>query len=284
MKLGVFTVCMPDYEPLAALDVLGKMGYDGVEWRVTQDTGDRNNPSFWSGNRTSMTAAEVIERAPELKARAQAAGVAMPSLGAYLAIDSCTFADAELHMRATAAIGAKNVRISAGQYGRQPGKFWDLFKQARANYAKLTELAARHNVRVVIETHMGQLGPSVMNARAILEGLDPRHVGIMWDPANQVTEGRETYKMALEIAGEYLAEVHAKNTRAVCTPDQVNGQRIWRDEAAPLRDGIVNWPEVIKALKSIGYDGWIFFEDFSTEVPLLDRLRDNLAWFRELTA
>ena len=275
---------MPDYEPLAALDLLGKLGYDGVEWRCTTDDGDRTKPSFWSGNRTSMAAAEVIQRAPELKARAQAAGVAMPSLGAYIAIDGCTFEDAELHMRATAAIGAKNVRISAGQYGRTPDKFWDLFKQARANYAKLADLAAQHNVRAVIETHMGQLGPSVMKARAILEGLDPRYVGIMWDPANQVTEGRETYRMAVEIAGEYLAEVHAKNVRAVATNDRVTGQRIWRDESAPLRDGIVNWPEVIKALRAVGYDDWIFFEDFSTEIPLLDRLRDNLAWFRELTA
>ena len=273
MKLGVFTVSMPDYEPLEAATVLKKLGYDGVEWRCTTDTGDRSKPSFWSGNRTSMTAAEIIQRSPELKAT----GLAMPSLGSYIAIDSCTFEDAELHMRATAAIGAKNLRISAGQYGRQPGKFWDLFKKARENYAKLADLAAKHNVRAVIETHMGQLGPSAFKARAILEGLNPKHVGIMWDPANQTYEGSETYKMALDIAGEYLAEVHAKN--ACWLP----GDKGWRYESAPLRTGIVNWPEIIQCLEAIGYDDWIIFEDFSTEVPLLDRLKDNLAWFRELT-
>ncbi|MCG3148666.1 MAG: hypothetical protein PCFJNLEI_02111 [Verrucomicrobiae bacterium] len=279
MKLGIFSVSLPDYEPLEAAALLKQLGYDGVEWRCTTDTGDKTKPSFWSGNRTTMTAEEIIRRAPELKAT----GLAMPSLGAYIAIDTCTFAEAELHMRATAAIGAKNVRISAGSYGRQPGKYWDLFKQARANYAQLAELATKHNVRVVIETHMGQLGPSVMKARAILEGLDPRHVGIMWDPANQVYEGSETYKMALDIAGEYLAEVHAKNTR--CLPGEiVNGCRQWKKQAAPLREGIVDWPQVIQELKASGYDGWIFFEDFSTDQPLLERLKDNLAWFRELTA
>lgn len=278
MKLGVFTVSMPDYEPIEAAALLKQFGYDGVEWRCTTDTGDRSKPSFWSGNRTSMTAEEIIRRAPELKAT----GLAMPSLGSYIAIDSCTFADAELHMRAAAAIGAKNLRISAGQYGRAPGQFWDLFKKARENYAQLADLAAKHNVRAVIETHMGQLGPSAMKARAILEGLNPQHVGIMWDPANQVFEGGENYKMALEIAGEYLAEVHAKNSRYV-PGEKANGFRPWQYQSAPLRDGIVNWPDVIKTLKAFGYDDWIFFEDFSTEQPLLDRLKDNLAWFRALT-
>lgn len=281
MKLGVFTVCMPDYAPSEALEILAKMGYDGIEWRVTKDDGDRSKPSFWSGNRTSMTAEELLQRAPELKQQAQALGLAMPSVGAYMNIAAGNFAEAELHMRATAALGAKNVRISAGPYN---GTFPELFKQARANYAKLADLAAKHNVRVVIETHMGQLGPSVMKARAILEGLDPRHVGIMWDPANQVTEGSEVYKMALEIAGEYLAEVHAKNVRYAATDNRIAGQRIWRIDNAPLRDGIVDWPEVIKALQAAGYNGWIFFEDFSTELPLLDRMRDNLTWFRELTS
>ncbi len=37
MKFGVFTVSMPDYEPLEALEVLANLGYDGVEWRVTPD-------------------------------------------------------------------------------------------------------------------------------------------------------------------------------------------------------------------------------------------------------
>jgi len=283
MKLGVFTVSMPDYEPLEALDLLAKLGYDGIEWRCTTDTGDKTKPGFWSGNRTTMTAAEIIERAPELKKRAQAAGIAMPSLGAYIGAGTTTFEDAELHMRATAAIGAKNVRISAGSYGRRPGTYWELLKQARESYVKLAELAAKHNVRAVIETHMGQLGPSVSKARTILEGLDPKHVGIMWDPANQVMEGSETYKMALEIAGEYLAEVHAKNARYV-PGEKTDGYRVWKYESSPLRDGVVNWPEVIKCLKAIGYNDWIFFEDFSTGQPLLDRLTDNLKWFRELTA
>jgi sugar phosphate isomerase/epimerase len=95
-------------------------------------------------------------------------------------------------------------------------------------------------------------------------------------------EGSESYKMAIDIAGEYLAEVHAKNAWYV--PEKLDGYRLWKYQSSPLRDGVVNWPEVIKCLKAAGYDDWIIFEDFSTEQPLLDRLTDNLKWFRELTA
>lgn len=283
IKLGVFTVSMPDYEPAEALRVLKDLGYDGVEWRITTDTGDRAKPTFWSGNRTTMTPQELIERAPELKRQAAGLGLAMPSIGSYIGIAGGDFDAAELNMRAAAAIGARSLRISAGGYAAGESYPAQVAK-ARAHYARLAELAARHGVRAVIETHMGQLGPSVATARAILDGLDPRHVGIMWDPGNQVTEGSEVYRMAIENAGEYLAEVHAKNARWVATDQVVAGQRIWKTEPAPLREGIVNWPEVVKALKVAGYDGWIFFEDFSSQAPLRERLQDNLGWFRTLIA
>ena len=63
MKLGVFTVSMPDYDILETFDKLAGLGYDGAELRVCEDKGDRAKPSFWSGNRTTLTATEVLSRA-----------------------------------------------------------------------------------------------------------------------------------------------------------------------------------------------------------------------------
>jgi sugar phosphate isomerase/epimerase len=283
MKLGVFTVSMPDYEPLEALEVLAELGYDGVEWRVTPDQGDRTKPTFWSGNRTSMTAADVIARAGELKARAKSLKLQMPALGAYIVSGFHDLASIEEHFRAAAAIGARHVRVSPGGYDFKRGDYARQVKEARTRYAKLAKLAAKHGVRSLIETHMGQLGPSISKARTILEGLDPKHVGIMWDPGNQIVEGGETYAMAIDIAGEYLGEIHAKNMKFV-QKETVNGQVTWQAVPVPVREGMVNWPEVIAALKKAGYRGWIHFEDFSTEHPLQERLRDNLMWFRELLA
>ncbi len=281
IKLGVFTVSMPEFEPLEALEVLAQMGYDGAEWRVVKDGGDKSRPSFWSGNRTSMTAEELIANAANLKKKAKSLGLQMPSIGSY--IDSCDLPAVELHMRAAASIGATSLRVSPGKYDPREGPYARQIAKARESYARVADLAKKHKVRSLIETHMGLLTPSVSKARAVLEGLDPKHVGIMWDPGNQVVEGSEVYAMALSIAGEYLAEVHAKNMKHV-QKTEVKGQLTWATAACPVYEGIVNWPAVVAELKQTGYKGWIFLEDFSTDLPIRERLQKNATWFKSLLA
>jgi sugar phosphate isomerase/epimerase len=279
MKLGVFSVSMPEYEPMAAMEKLAKLGYDGIEWRVIDDRGDRTKPSFWSGNRTSLSARQIPDEGDAIVAKARALGLEMPSLGAY--IDSTDLDDVELHFRAAVKLGAKSVRVSPGAYDRKGPRYRDQMRTARERYARVAEIAKQHDVRALIETHMGLLTPTVVAARAVLEGLDPAAVGIMWDPANQVTEGLETYEMALDCAGEYLAEVHIKNQRHVVVGRE-DGRALWKVEFCPLEEGFVDWPAVIAELRRIGYEGWLMFEDFSTAVPIDARLEQNLAFIRAI--
>ena len=279
IKLGVFTVSLPDYDPVKALEVLAELGYDGVEWRIVKDAGDRSHPSFWSGNRTSMSPVEVIANAKMLKRKAREFGLRMPSLGTYL---DCSDLDAvDLNMRAAVAIGARNLRIASGVYDGNKMKHADMMRKARRAYAKVAKLAAQHKVRALIETHMGLVAPSVFATMQILQGLDPKDVGIMWDPANQIAEGGETVAMALDIAGDYLAEVHAKNMKFV-QQDTVRGQQVWSLANCPVHEGLVNWPDVVDHLHKINYKGWVMLEDFSTAKPAKERLRQNLRYFRAL--
>lgn len=280
MKLGVFTVSTPDYSPEECLTNLKNMGYDGIEWRVTEDDGDQSQPSFWSGNRSSMTAKELIEKAPALIKLAKDVGMEMPSLGAYLDCDNME--NVKIHFEAAQSIGAKNIRISPGLFDPEKN-YNEQIDIVKEQYSNIAELAKSYSVRAVIETHMRQLAPSISKAMTILSDLDPKYVGIMWDPGNQVVEGVEVYPMAMDIAGPYLAEVHAKNLRWEAGETE-NGRVKWSGVSCPLREGIVDWPNLIQLLKERQYDGWIFFEDFSTEQPLGTRLKDNLAWFRELIA
>jgi len=279
MKIGVFTVCVPDYEPIEAIEKLKAMGFDGVEWRVTKDEGDKNNPSFWSGNRATFTAGELIENAESLKAKCNEVGMEMPSIAAY--IDCNDLSQVELHLKAAAAVGAGAVRIGPGQYDREGLAYPQQVEKAARQYAKVADLARKYGVRALIETHMNQLAPSITKAMNILRGLDPKHVGIMWDPANQIYEGLEMPQMAIAEAGQYLGEVHVKN--AVNVKEQESDeQTIWKTTWASVRHGCVNWPEIIAELKKANYDGWLMFEDFSTTAPREKQIADNLNWFRKL--
>lgn len=278
MKLGVFTVSVPEWDPIETLRILSEMGYDGVQWRVYADK-PQETPGFWRGNRCSMSAEQIIQRADELKAKAAESKLEMPSLAAYVSCDD--LAAVELHLQAAKAIGAKACRIGTPGYDAEKGDYYKLLKSSREQFAQVAKLAAKYGVRAITEIHPGLITTTMSKCRAVLDGLDPKHVGIIWDVCNQVSEGLETYRMALDIGGPFLHEVHVKNCRWVTKGNE--GKTVkWVNEPCPIWEGIVDWPAVIKTLKEFGYNGWLHFEDFSTAMPLRQRTKENHDYIRSL--
>ena len=106
------------------------------------------------------------------------------------------------------------------------------------------QLSSAYGVRALIETHMQTIVPSPSAAAAFLADRDPARVGVIFDPGNMVFEGHEPYRMAVEV-----------------------------DEQV-----------VFAALKAVGYEGWMSFEDFTTDQPLYERTRDNIRYAREVLA
>ena len=49
-----------------------------------------------------------------------------------------------------------------------------------------------------------------------------------------------------------------------------------------MRKGVVDYADVLRGLKKVGYDGWLSFEDFSQEVGQAERVRDNLVYIKEV--
>ena len=60
------------------------------------------------------------------------------------------------------------------------------------------------------------------------------------------------------------------------------GGGVWRGHWAPLRDGVVDFPALFAALRTVGYDDWIVVEDFSQAYDSVTALRENLAFLRDL--
>ena len=48
-----------------------------------------------------------------------------------------------------------------------------------------------------------------------------------------------------------------------------------------MREGIIDWLQVMKALKETGFDGYLSNEDF-TNLPIDVKLKDNLAYLKEI--
>lgn len=282
MKYGVFTVCMPEFSVEEGIEKLAEWGYDGVEWRVVnQSPSADGKPGFWAGNRCTISEDEVLEKAEEVRKRCHDAGIEILSIASYL---NCGQPErVERVFEAAVKMGTSRIRVGAARYnGTQD--YRRLLETTIEGYGKIEKLARKHGVRALAETHHGTIIASASAAYRLVSHFDPRYVGVIHDAGNMVAEGFENYQMAFELLGEYLAEVHVKNTGWERGETGPNGQQLWRHGWAGMKEGVVDWAVLMKALKSVGYDGWLSIEDFSGQRPTEEKLPGDLSYLRQLEA
>jgi sugar phosphate isomerase/epimerase len=277
MKFSVFTASTPDWTPAEAARNLAEQGWDGVEWRVT-DQAPADPPGFWAGNRATWPLTGLEESLAEIGRVTKEAGLEFSGVGAYVKVGDRH--DVVRVLSATAALDAGQVRLTMPALGDDT--YPALFAQARADLEWAAARAAAHHVKILIELHHRTIVSSASAAVRLVDGLDPAHVGVIHDVGNLVIEGHEDFQAGLEMLGDHLAHVHVKNVAWQPDGARPDGSVAWRAEWSPLRSGQADLPAYFRALSAVGYDGWVTAEDFSVDVPLADRTRDNLAYLRSL--
>ncbi|MFI6759772.1 sugar phosphate isomerase/epimerase family protein [Micromonospora sp. NPDC050417] len=277
MRFSVFTASTPQWSPFEAANALAEQGWDGIEWRIT-DQEPAAEPGFWVGNRATWPLRGLEEHLAEIDRITRACGLEFSGLGGY--VPSRDRANVERMLSATAVLGAGRVRVTMPALGT--GRYPDLFDATRRDLEWAAERAAGYGVSVLVELHHRTIVASASAAIRLVDGLDPARVGVIHDIGNLVIEGQEDYLAAFEMLGPYLAHVHVKN--AVWRPvgQRPDGSTAWAEQWAPLRHGQADVGAYFGALAEVGYDGWVTVEDFSTAQPLAERTRDNLAYLRTL--
>ena len=89
--------------------------------------------------------------------------------------------------------------------------------------------------------------------RRAIDDLGGEGVGINFDPANLLLYGKASPVDALDVFGEYVMDVHAKDGSY-----PKDGHSL--GEEKPLGEGLVNFPLMIEKLKKLGYDGPLTIE------------------------
>ncbi len=280
MKYAVFTVSTPDYTPEETVRKLVEFGYDGVEWRVT-DQEKADGSGFWNGNRATIPFSSFAQDAPRFRQLTEDAGLGLSGVGTYVRCDN--LAGVEAVIAGVKALGANRFRVTVPGYDGL-ASFTPIWEGAKAQYRDVVALAGDHDVKVLLELHHRSIVPTASAARLFLDGLDPDHVGVIHDAGNMVFEGFEAYRLGLEMLGPYLAHVHVKNARWFPDSYQADGSLAWQCGWTGLRRGIASMTDLVRALRAVGYDDWIAFEDFSTDRPLDDRLRENLTYLKNVVA
>jgi len=160
-----------------------------------------------------------------------------------------------------AEIGAPHVRVFA------PAHRTGARERARDGLARAADLAVAHGVSLLVETSPGTIAPSRAQARALVEGFSPKHVGVLYDPGNMVIEGHVEPALAVDELGPYLRHVHVKNIAW----RRRHGAWSWRHAA--LDAGLLDWREVLSALGRARYEGRLSLDHLSgpPTVALLGR-------------
>ena len=96
-----------------------------------------------------------------------------------------------------------------------------------------------------------------------------------------VYEGYENWQMGMQLLKEYLAHVHVKNASWVIERKNEKGVFFWKPTWARLKEGFVNWKQVMDDLKTVGYEGYLSFEDFS-DIPTEKKLAENIEYLKNL--
>lgn len=113
----------------------------------------------------------------------------------------------------------------------------------------LVPVAERNKVAIGIENVWNKLFLSPLEARDFVDRFGSEYLGWFFDVGNILLTGMP--EQWIRILGKRIKKVHVKDfRRAVGTLDGF----------VDLLEGDVNWPEVMKALREVGYDDFLIAE------------------------
>jgi len=182
----------------------------------------------------------------------------------------------EDYFRLARAAGAPALKVAGTLIGGRPPDYWEALRGAQEQMETVCAFAEKHGVRALIELHDGYLHESASQARRLCEPFDPKWVGVIHDPENMIRSGKEHWPHSFDILGDYLAYVHWKNMGYRWDPDE----KRWATFRTPLAEGLVDWRQIVAALHSRGFDGFMMNENgFLQDIRVLD---DDLAYMRAL--
>jgi sugar phosphate isomerase/epimerase len=289
MKFGVFTVSTPEFSLKDTIELLKRLGYDGVEWRVQSiPKGNSSKVPFelryWGDNKSTIDIEKVEEIVPEVKKMCDAVGLEIFGLTTYL--KPYQFDVIERVLRAAKNNDIRFVRVFPPEYPDKVSKKTQpqLWKETYDDIRKLEVMAKQYGVKIVFEIHHDNLMASPSAAYSLINGCDPDYIGLIFDPGNMVFEGFENYQRSFELLGPYVAHVHVKN--AILIPegrDSMNALKFKRDWAS-LKNGSADLAHLFEVLKTMGYDGTVSVEDFSNDVSTEEKLADNIKYIKQLAS
>ena len=129
-------------------------------------------------------------------------------------------------------------------------KAWE---QAQDSIQRLIPVAERHGIVMALENVWAKFLTGPFEFKAFVDAFDSPWVKCYFDVGNVGASGYPEHW--IEILGDRITRVHVKGFR-----EQPQGGGTMSDFTESLFDSTTNWPAVMTALRSVGYDGYLTTE------------------------
>lgn len=231
MKFVYFTKTLRDRSLAQLVAFIRDAGLDGVDLAV--------RPGY------PVTPDNAAAELPKAAKAFSDAGQIIGLVTAPTSLTDPTSKQAVALFEACGAAGVAHIKI--GYFGYK-APFDKTLKDARSRLAGFAKLAERTKVKACYHTHSGaNLGNNAAALRLLVEGLDPHHVGAFVDTGHTAVNGGPA-SLELDTVRPWLSLIAIKD--AAWTKG-----RAWK--VVPVGDGIVQWADVAKGIKTCGFNGTI---------------------------
>lgn len=156
-------------------------------------------------------------------------------------------------------------------------------KRAKEDLESLLPLCEKYNVKIGVQNHCGKfVSPNSAGLMRLVEGFDPRYIGVIWDAAHNALAGEEP-EMGLDIVWSHLLMVNLKNgywkRKTGPEAEEAEWEVYWTDG----RHGLASWRRVAEYLKKRNYSGVICLTAEYTDHSQVNRLiAEDIAFAKSL--
>ncbi|MEO6710493.1 MAG: sugar phosphate isomerase/epimerase family protein [Planctomycetota bacterium] len=124
------------------------------------------------------------------------------------------------------------------------------WERSTAEIQKLLPKAEASKVKIAVENVWNSFLLSPMEAARYVDQFDSPWIGWHFDVGNVINYGWP--EQWIRILGKRILKLHIKEF----SRKQRNDLGLWKGFDVELGEGDNRWPEVVKALREVGYEGW----------------------------
>src|SRR5690606_9954382 len=149
-------------------------------------------------------------------------------------------------------------------------------QRCRRQLESLLPLCEKYGVKIGVQQHYGNNIIDAMGLRHLLEGIDPKRIGAIWDAAHDALAGQQP-EFGLDIVWDQLAMVKFKNAyyRRMNGPEGETA--VWKRYFTSAKQGLASWPRAAAYLKNRGYSGILTLTaEYSTEEEVNRLIKEDI--------